>query len=145
MSSPEAKMPLAVKDKDKLNVILYGPDKAGKTSVANLLSQEHQRCIVKLDQLYDFCVKRGLPVADKAAKYLEQRQEELKLALEEQEKAKKAKGKKPPAKGQEEPEVNPNDYKYLSKEIVIEMVQARVQEEDCNAGVIFDNLEAPQW
>ena len=141
----EAKMPLAVKDKDKLNVILYGPDKAGKTSVANLLSQEHQRCIVKLDQLYDFCVKRGLPVADKAAKYLEQRQEELKLALEEQEKAKKAKGKKPPAKGQEEPEVNPNDYKYLSKEIVIEMVQARVQEEDCNAGVIFDNLEAPQW
>jgi adenylate kinase family enzyme len=141
----EAKMPLAVKDKDKLNVILYGPDKAGKTSVANLLSQEHQRCIVKLDQLYDFCVKRGIPVADKAAKYLEQRQEELKLALEEQEKAKKAKGKKPPAKGQEEPEVNPNDYKYLSKEIVIEMVQARVQEEDCNAGVIFDNLEAPQW
>lgn len=119
-------MPLAVKDKDKLNIILYGPEKAGKTSVANLLSQEHQRCIVKLDQLYDFCVKRGLPVADKAAKYLEQRQEELKLALEEQEKAKKAKGKKPPAKGQEEPEVNPNDYKYLSKEIVIEMIQARV-------------------
>jgi replication-associated recombination protein RarA len=76
-------MPLAVKDKDKLNVILYGPEKAGKTSVANLLSQEHQRCIVKLDQLYDFCVKRGLPVAEKAAKYLEQRQEELKVALEE--------------------------------------------------------------
>ncbi len=25
------------------------------------------------------------------------------------------------------------------------MIQARVQEEDCNAGVIFDNLEAPQW
>jgi adenylate kinase family enzyme len=42
-------MPPAVKDKDKLNIILYGPEKAGKTSVANFLSQEHQRCIVKLD------------------------------------------------------------------------------------------------
>lgn len=138
-------MPPAVKDRDKLNVILYGPDKAGKTSIGNFLSQEHQRCLVKLDQLYEFCVKRGLPVAEKAAKFLEQRQEDLKIALEEQEKAKKAKGKKPPAKGQEEPEVNPNDYKYLSKELVIEMIQARVHEEDCNAGVIFDNLEAPHW
>ncbi len=82
-------------------------------------------------------------MADKAAKYLEQRQEELKVALEEQEKAKKAKKKPPPGKGQEEPEINPNDYKYLSKEILEEMVHARVQEEDCNAGVIFDNLEAP--
>jgi hypothetical protein len=25
------------------------------------------------------------------------------------------------------------------------MIQARVREEDCNAGVIFDNLEAPYW
>lgn len=41
--------------------------------------------------------------------------------------------------------MNPADYKYLSKEIVQEMIQARVREEDCNAGVVFDNLEAPQW
>lgn len=76
-------MPPAVKDKDKLNIIMFGPEKSGKTSIANFLSQEHQRCIVKLDQLFDFCVKRGLPVAEKATKYLEQRQEELKVALEE--------------------------------------------------------------
>ena len=69
----------------------------------------------------------------------------MKVALEEQEKAKKAKKKPPPGKGQEEPEINPNDYKYLSKEILEEMIQARVHEEDCNAGVIFDNLEASQW
>lgn len=134
-----------MKDKDKLNLILIGPEKSGKTSVAQYLAQEHQRCVVKLDQLYDFCVKRNLPVGEKAAKFLEVRQEELAKALEEQEKNKKAKGKKPPPKGQEEPEVNPADYKYLSKEIVQEMIQARVREEDCNAGVVFDNLEAPQW
>lgn len=56
----------AVKDKDRLNLILIGPEKCGKTSVANYLSQEHQRCIVKLDTLYDYCVKRGLPVGEKA-------------------------------------------------------------------------------
>ena len=93
-----------VKDKDRLNLILIGPEKSGKTSVANFLQQEHQRQIVKLDGLYDYCVKRGLPVADKAQKYLDQRQEELKVALEEQEKKKKAQ-KKPPPKGQEEPEI----------------------------------------
>jgi len=92
-------MPPAVKEKDKLNILLIGPDKSGRTSVGNFLSQEHQRCLVKLDALYDYCVKRGLPVGEKANKYLEMRQEELAKALEEQEKAKKAKGKKPPAKG----------------------------------------------
>lgn len=73
----------SVKDKDKLNLVLIGPEKAGKTSVAQFLAQEHQRCIVKLDQLYDFCVKRNLPVGDKAAKFLEARQEDLAKALEE--------------------------------------------------------------
>lgn len=68
-------------------------------------------------------MKRGLPVGEKAVKYLEARQEELAKALEEQEKAKKAKGKKPPPKGQEEPEINQAEYKYLTKEIVMEMIQ----------------------
>lgn len=141
----ESKPIPSVKDKDKLNLILIGPEKSGRTSVAQFLAQEHQRCVVKLDQLYDYCVKRGLPVGEKAAKFLEARQEDLAKALEEQEKNKKAKGKKPPPKGQEEPEVNPADYKYLSKEILQEMIQQRVKEEDCNAGVVFDNLEATQW
>ena len=76
-------MPPAVKDKDRVNLVLIGPEKSGKTSVANYLAQEHQRCVVRLDQLYDFCVKRNLPVGEKVAKYLEMRQEELAKALEE--------------------------------------------------------------
>ena len=101
--------------------------------------------MVRLDTLFDVCVKRGYSSGEKAAKFLEARQEELARALDEQDKAKKAKGKKPPPKGQEEPEVNPADYKYLTKELLSEMIQQRVKEEDCNAGVVFDNLEGAQW
>ncbi len=68
----------------------------------------------------------------------------MKVALEEQEKKKKAQ-KKPPPKGQEEPDIRQADYKFLSKEILMEMIQQRTQEEDCNAGVIFDHLESPYW
>lgn len=67
------KMPPAVKEKDKLHIIPIGPEKSGKTSIANFLAQEHQRCVVRLDSLYDFCVKRQLPVGEKVTKYLEQR------------------------------------------------------------------------
>lgn len=31
-------MPPAVKEKDKVNIIMIGPEKSGKTSVANFLS-----------------------------------------------------------------------------------------------------------
>ena len=61
----ETKQILAVKDKDKLNLIMVGPEKSGRSSVASYLAQEHQRCVIKLDTLFDFCLKRGLPIADK--------------------------------------------------------------------------------
>ena len=37
----EVQYPPAVKEKDKLHLILIGPEKTGKTSVANYLAQEH--------------------------------------------------------------------------------------------------------
>jgi adenylate kinase family enzyme len=58
---------------------------------------------------------------------------------EEAERKKKQKGKKVK---DEEPDVNPADYKYLTKEIVVEMIAERMKEEDCNAGAIFDCLES---
>ncbi len=45
----EVKYPVAVKEKDKLNVILVGPEKCGKTTVANYLAAEQQRCVIRLD------------------------------------------------------------------------------------------------
>lgn len=62
--------------------------------------------------------------------------------VEEAERKKKQKGKKVK---DEEPDVNPDDYKYLTKELLTEMIAERVKEEDCNAGAIFDCLVSPQW
>ena len=45
----EVKYPPKVKEHDKLNLILIGPEKSGKTTVANYLAQEHQRCVVRMD------------------------------------------------------------------------------------------------
>lgn len=78
------------------------------------MAQEHQRCVVKLSQLLDFWTKRGHAIAEEANKYLEEKDEELKKLLEEQEKAKKTKKKK----GVEEPEIIPETFKYLPKEML---------------------------
>ena len=45
----EVRMPPALKDEKKLNVILLGPSCSGKTTAANFLAQEHQRCLIRLD------------------------------------------------------------------------------------------------
>jgi len=137
----EAKHPAPVKEEDKLNLVIIGPEKCGKTTLANYLAQEHQRGVVRLDQLHDWCLKRGSQLADEAAKYLEDRQEELNVLLAEQEKRKKAK-----KKGKdEEPEVNPDEFKFLSKDILSRMLKERLAQEDCNAGAIFDCLESEYW
>ena len=135
------KYPAPVKEEDKLNIVIVGPEKCGKTTLANYLAQEHQRSVVRLDQLYDWCLKRGSQLAEEASKYLEERQEELNVLLAEQEKRKKAK-----KKGKEdEPDLNPAEFKYLSKEILSKMLKERLAQEDTNAGAIFDCLEAEYW
>ena len=50
----EVKMPPALKEEKKLNVILIGPEASGRTTAANFLAQEHQRCLIRLDQIVDF-------------------------------------------------------------------------------------------
>jgi len=45
----EVKLPPAVKESNRLNLILMGPSGAGRTTIANYMAQEHQRCVVKLD------------------------------------------------------------------------------------------------
>jgi len=62
---------------------LVGPEKCGKTTAANYMAQEHQRCVVRLSQLLDFWTKRGHAIAEEANKYLEDKDEELKNKLEE--------------------------------------------------------------
>jgi septal ring factor EnvC (AmiA/AmiB activator) len=137
----EVKYPAPVKEEDKLNLVIIGPEKCGKTTLANYLAQEHQRGVVRLEQLFDWCLKRGSQLAEEASKYLERRAEELAVLQAEQEKRKKAK-----KKGKEdEPELNPAEYEYLSKDILMRMLKERLAQEDCNAGAIFDCLESKYW
>jgi adenylate kinase family enzyme len=137
----EVKYPAAVREEARLNVVITGPEKCGKTTLANYLAQEHQRAVVRLDSLYDWCLKRGSQLAEEAGKYLEGRQEELAVVLADQEKRKKAKKKGK----EEEPEVNPAEFKYLSKVLLTRMLKERLAQEDCNAGAIFDCLESEHW
>ena len=50
----EVNMPPSLKEEKRLNVILVGPKSCGRTTVANFLAQEHQRSVIRLDQLVDF-------------------------------------------------------------------------------------------
>jgi len=116
-------LPPAVKEDKKLNLVMIGPSGAGRTIVANYMAQEHQRCIVRLDMLFDYWMKRNHAIADEANKYLEERQTECDAAvaaLEAQLKAKK------PKKGEAIPEINKAEYRLLPKELVIKMIQLRI-------------------
>ncbi len=135
------KPPAPVKEEDKVNIVILGPEKSGKTTLANFLAQEHQRAVVRLEQLYDWCLKRGSALAEEASKFLQERQDEYNLLVAEQEKRKKAK-----KKGKdEEPDINPDEFKLLNKEIVTRMLKERLAQEDCNAGAIFDCLKSEYW
>jgi len=61
--------------------------------------------------------------------------------MAEQEKRKKAKKK---AKD-DEPDINPAEFKYLEEELLRKMLKERLAQEDCNAGAIFDCLESEYW
>lgn len=92
--------------------------------------------------MHDYFLKKGHPIAEQVSKFLEDRQAELAAAiaaLEAQKKAKKLK------KGEPEPEINAAEYKLLPKELLVKMIELRVEQEDCNAGAIFDSLTSEHW
>ena len=99
------------------------------------------RGLIKLDQLFDFWQKRGHQLADEATAFLEQQETKKQEALAEFEKKKKQKkGKKDDGE-----EFDEKEFEYLPKELLLQMLQKRLQEEDCNAGAIFDSLESRYW
>lgn len=72
-------------------------------------------------------------------------QEEYELMLVEREKALKKAGKKAQ---QLEEQLGPLDekiYKYLTDDIYQQLLEQRMQHQDCNAGVIFDNLNSDNY
>lgn len=79
----EVKLPPAVKEQNKLNLVLVGPQNIDKNIIANYMAQEHQRCIIRLDQLLPYWQNRGHAIAEEANKFLEEKAVELKTAQEE--------------------------------------------------------------
>ena len=123
-------------------MILVGPQGSGRTTAANYLAQEHQRCLIKLDSLFDYWQKRGDELAVKAEEYLKVKAVELEEAIQEAEKKKK--GKKKP-RGEEDKELDAKEFRYLPKDLLGSMLRKRLQEDDCNAGAIFDQLTSEYW
>lgn len=100
--------------------MIVGPESSGKSTLANYLAQEHQRTVLKVDQLYDWCLKRGNDLSKRVTEYMEERQTALAAALEEQSKRKK------PKKGEVVEQVNEDDYKKLSDELQLELIRERL-------------------
>lgn len=115
----EVKLPPAVKEQNKLNLILVGPNNVGRTTIGNYMAAEHQRFIIKLDMLVDYWQKRNHPIAEEVAKYQEEKAAELEQAIKDLEALKKAKKLK---KGEPEPVINEAEYKLLPKELLTKMV-----------------------
>ena len=111
-----------VKKRDRLSIVLFGPDKCGKSTIAYFLSEEQQRGIVSLSDLLSYCEGKNTPTFQEAVKYLEERDIECK-AQEELEKKKKKK-----KDGEEE--FDPKVYKYLPKEMLIKLIHERTADED---------------
>lgn len=59
---------------------MIGPNSVGRTTVANYMAQEHQRCVIRLDMLCDYWLKRGGEIADEITKVQEEKQQELAAA-----------------------------------------------------------------
>lgn len=51
---------------------MIGPNSVGRTTVANYMAQEHQRCVIRLDQLLEYWLKRGGEFADEILKVQEE-------------------------------------------------------------------------
>lgn len=124
-----------VKDEKKVNIVIFGWEKCGKSAICDYFANKHKRGIILMCQLLQWNMQKNMPVAQKAQKYLAEKAKEYEVQKEEKEKKmKKLK------KGDPEPILNEADFKVLPKEILVEMLKNRMREEDCNAGAIFDNL-----
>jgi adenylate kinase family enzyme len=74
-----------------------------------------------------------------------QKQAEKLEELKEEEAKKKPKGRAPKKGEAPPPELKEEEFKYLPKELLKRMLTKRLEEEDCNAGVIYDNLNSEFW
>lgn len=88
----EVKATTAVKEPDRLNLVICGPGDSGETTLANYLAQEHQRKVIKFAGLYDWQLKRGNDLTERCQNHLAERITEFEAAVEAHKKKKPKKG-----------------------------------------------------
>jgi adenylate kinase family enzyme len=134
------KYPPVILAENKFNIILIGPEKCGKTSLSEYLSERHDRGIINMATLLDWNIQNQKEAAIEAQKVLESQSEALEKAKIEKEKLAKRKKKTEP-----DVPINEQSYSYLPKEILLTLLQNRLTHPDCNCGAIFDNLVSPHY
>ena len=129
--------PPEVKPSERYHILLIGPPEVGKSILAGYLNDRHQRSIIKMNELREWAQTNNLVLFNKTQDYLNSRKDELEKAKVEYEKAQKKK-----KKGQDpDPPIDETEYNYLTVELMIELVEARLAHPDCNAGTVFDGFD----
>ena len=101
--------------------------------------------IINMNDLLEWNISQKTKAAEKALHYLEERAKDLESIKQDREKLIKKAGKKAKQKEEELGPLDEGPYLYLNEEILEELLVERVKHPECNAGVIFDNLQAKEY
>ncbi|CAD8206755.1 unnamed protein product [Paramecium octaurelia] len=127
------------------NIVIMGPPKCGKTHLANYLEQTHRRKVINMNELVQWNQENQTQAYQQLEQYLQQRQNEIQFVQQEREKLLKKAGKKSKDLEDKWGPIPLHLYEYLSEEIIVKLLKARLAHEDCGAGAIFDNLQSKYW
>ena len=128
-------------DDRKHNIVVIGPSGSGKTHLSNYIAGEHKRGVVSLADLLEWHKAQGNEIATTIEEWFVTKEQELEETLAEREKMKKKLKKKYDEWEQENPLLE-DDYKFLPHELLDQLLKERLAHPDCNAGVVFDNIES---
>jgi hydrocephalus-inducing protein len=138
----EFKNPPAIDLLEKYNVIMLGPEKCGRSSISKEQRSHQLRGIVSIANILQWNDENGFhELANKARIYLEEKKKELEnLKIEREKLLKQAKTNKK-IKVDETP-IDEKKYLYLSNDIMVELLQNRLKQPDCNVGAVFEDFHS---
>ena len=137
------KYPNNIKAENKVNIIILGPKKCGKTTLCQEQRKTHKRGIVNLESILEWNSNNGfIETVNKVNNYIEERKKELEKDKAEREKILKQAKTNKKIKVEELIPIIDKQYTYYSKELWLELIKNRVSTVDANVGVVFDDLNS---
>lgn len=97
-----------------------------------------------MDSILPWNIAQKTPAAQHAQEYQQRMQGELETMVSERERVMKKAGKKSTQYEEIMGPIRRESYKYIPEDLMVELLKNRLASEDCNAGVMFDNLEAEE-